>query len=465
MIEETIVAIATAMGEGSIGIIRLSGEKALWAGGQIFRKKNGDALKNPTPRQAIYGKIIDQEKKQMVDEGLFLYMPGPHSYTAEDVVELHLHGSIQSLKSTLGLLLALPGIRLAEPGEFTQRAFLNGRLDLSQAEAVMGIIQSRTEKSLQAAAGQLEGGLAKRIKEITNTLIQLIARLEVVIEYPEDSLEETEMPLLKEEMAKILEEVRQLRKSGREGRILREGLSTAIIGLPNVGKSSLLNRLIGEERAIVTDIPGTTRDIIEESLSIRGIPLRLLDTAGIRETEDHIEKIGIDRSRKALDEAQFVLFMLDSSRPVTPEELLLLKETGNDKTLVLVNKIDLSPEMDVKEWQEKIRSQDFSGPILFLSTQTGEGILELEDAVGDWVTRDGVLLEGRPLVSNLRQIEALRKGELALQEGLDAIAMGLPADCILVDVREAWSKIAEISGQAVTDEIIQQIFSQFCLGK
>lgn len=465
MTEETIVAIATAIGEGSIGIIRLSGAKAFWAGQTIFCKKNGEKLTDPAPRVAIYGKIVHPEKNHIIDEALLIYMPGPHSYTAEDVVELHLHGSTQSLKLTLELLLALPGIRLSEPGEFTQRAFLNGRLDLSQAEAVMGIIHSRTERSLQAAAGQLEGGLAKKVKEITHDLIQLIARLEVVIEYPEDSLEETELPILKQELEKTLKEVQALRKSGREGIILREGLNTAIIGLPNVGKSSLLNCLLGEERAIVTDIPGTTRDVIEESLSIGGIPIRLIDTAGIRETEDQIEKMGIDRSRRALQEAQFVLMVCDSSRTVTREELNLLKEAGNEKTIVLVNKIDLLTEINPQKWESKFRTEGFSGPILFISTQTGEGIKQLEKAVGEWVFRDALLLEGRPMVSNLRQIEALRKGEIALQEALDAIEMKLPADCILVDVREAWAKIAEISGQAVSDEIIRQIFSQFCLGK
>ena len=390
-------------------------------------------------------------------------MPGPHSYTAEDVVELHLHGSTQSLQLTLGILLEIQGIRLAEPGEFTQRAFLNGRLDLSQAEAVIDVIRSRTDRSLKAAVGQLAGGLASKINEISNPLLDLIARLEVVIEYPEDSLEETELPKIRRELENSLQEVEKLRKSGREGKILREGLMTAIIGLPNVGKSSLLNRLVGEERAIVTDVPGTTRDMIEEYFSLGGIPLKLVDTAGIRETGDKVEKIGVERSRKALEEAQFILMVLDGSRDLQAEEVLLLKQCNPDQTLILVNKSDILASKD--EVKSKLEKEGFNGPMIFISAETGEGIEELKAAVIQWVSQDGALLEGNPLVTNTRQIEALRKGEEALKEAIDALDQGLPPDCILVDIREAWAKISEISGQAVSEQIISHIFSKFCLGK
>ena len=463
MKEETIVAIATAMGEGSIGILRLSGPEALRAGQTLFVSTNEKNIENPEPRKMIYGKIRDPKSGEYIDEALFVYMPGPHSYTAEDVVELHLHGSIQSLQLTLGILLEVKGIRLAEPGEFTQRAFLNGRLDLSQAEAVIDVIRSRTDRSLKAAVGQLSGGLASKIKEISNPLLDLIARLEVVIEYPEDSLEETELPRVRLELENTLKEVEKLRKSGREGKILREGLMTAIIGLPNVGKSSLLNRLLGEERAIVTDIPGTTRDMIEEYFSLGGIPLKLIDTAGIRETGDKVEKIGVERSRKALEEAQFILMVLDGSRDLEPEEVELLNQSNPDQTLILVNKSDLLITKD--EVKTKLEKEGFTAPVIFISAETGEGIEELKASVVQWVSQDGALLEGNPLVTNTRQIEALRKGEEALKEAIDALDQRLPPDCILVDIREAWAKISEISGQAVSEQIISHIFSKFCLGK
>lgn len=465
MAEETIVAIATAMGEGSIGVIRLSGPEALKSAQGIFRLPSGNKEENPRSRYVTYGYIADPENEETVDEALFIYMPGPHSYTGEDVVELQLHGSSQSLKVTLAFLLNEPGVRLAEPGEFTQRAFLNGRMDLSQAEAVIDIIRSRTERSLKASAGQLEGGLSKKIKELSDRLLHLIGQLEVVIEYPEDSLEEMEYPKIQKEIREILLEVEQLRKSGREGRILREGLATAIIGLPNVGKSSLLNYLLGEERAIVTEIPGTTRDMIEEFCSLGGIPLRLIDTAGIRDTEDRIEKMGIDRSKKALSEAQLVFMVLDSSREMMPEEVSLLEEAGNDRSIILINKSDLGKDKSDQVIREALIERNITVPILSISAYTGEGMQGLEEEVKNWIHQDGALTEGRPLVSNVRQIEALRKGEKALQEALDAIEAGLPGDCILVDLREGWARICEVSGQAVTDEIISHIFSQFCLGK
>lgn len=465
MVEETIVAIATAMGEGSIGVIRLSGPAALKSAQRIFRLPGGEKEENPRSRHVTYGYIADPKNEETIDEALFIYMPGPHSYTGEDVVELQLHGSSQSLKVTLAFLLNEPGIRLAEPGEFTQRAFLNGRMDLSQAEAVIDIIRSRTERSLKASAGQLEGGLSKKIKELSDRLLHLIGQLEVVIEYPEDSLEEMEYPKIQKEIQEILIEVEQLRKSGREGRILREGLATAIIGLPNVGKSSLLNYLLGEERAIVTEIPGTTRDMIEEFCSLGGIPLRLIDTAGIRDTEDRIEKIGINRSKKALAEAQLVFMVLDSSREMVPEELALLEEAGNDRAIILINKSDLVKGQEDQVIREALEEKKITAPVLSISAYTGEGMQGLEEEVKKWIHQDGALMEGRPLVSNVRQIEALRKGERALQEALDAIETGLPGDCILVDLREGWARICEVSGQAVSDEIISHIFSQFCLGK
>ena len=276
-------------------------------------------------------------------------------------------------------------------------------------------------------------------------------------------MEETELPRVRLELENTLKEVEKLRKSGREGKILREGLMTAIIGLPNVGKSSLLNRLLGEERAIVTDIPGTTRDMIEEYFSLGGIPLKLIDTAGIRETGDKVEKIGVERSRKALEEAQFILMVLDGSRDLEPEEVELLNQSNPDQTLILVNKSDLLITKD--EVKTKLEKEGFTAPVIFISAETGEGIEELKASVVQWVSQDGALLEGNPLVTNTRQIEALRKGEEALKEAIDALDQRLPPDCILVDIREAWAKISEISGQAVSEQIISHIFSKFCLGK
>ena len=466
MQEETIAAIATAMGEGSIGIIRLSGSNAWQVGQSLFRKASGKKLEIAEPRKAIYGYIEESASQDKIDEALLLFMPGPHSYTGEDVLEFQLHGSAQSLSKTLELALLESGVRLAEPGEFTRRAFLNGRLDLSQAEAVIDVIRARTDRSLKAAAGQLGGALAQKMAELTSELMPLIGRLEVVIEYPEDGLEETYLPQVAAETQVILEKVSALRESGREGRILREGLATAIIGRPNVGKSSLLNYLLGEERAIVTAIAGTTRDIIEEYLSLGGIPLKLIDTAGIRETLDPIEQIGVSRSKKALKEAQLVLAVLDSTTVPNSEELRLISEAGSERTLVLLNKSDL-PESTEKIGQiwSQLREIGHEGPILSVSAQTGSGFLELSKAVENWAMKEGALSEGSPFVTNARQIAALAGAETALKDALCALESGIPPDCILVDLREALAKIGEISGQAVSEDIITHIFSQFCLGK
>ena len=466
MQEETIAAVATAMGEGSIGIIRLSGSNAWQVGQSLFRKASGKKLEIAEPRKAIYGYIEEPASQDKIDEALLLFMPGPHSYTGEDVLEFQLHGSAQSLSKTLELALLESGVRLAEPGEFTRRAFLNGRLDLSQAEAVIDVIRARTDRSLKAAAGQLGGALSQKMAELIGELLPLIGRLEVVIEYPEDGLEETYLPQVAVETQVILEKVSALRESGREGRILREGLATAIIGRPNVGKSSLLNYLLGEERAIVTAIAGTTRDIIEEYLSLGGIPLKLIDTAGIRETLDPIEQIGVSRSKKALKEAQLVLAVLDGTADPSEEELHLIGEAGSERTIVLLNKSDL-PESSEKtgQIQDQLRENGYEGPILSISAQTGLGFSELSKVVENWAMKEGALSEGSPLVTNARQIAALVGAETALKDALDALVKNMPPDCILVDLREALAKIGEISGQAVSEDIITHIFSQFCLGK
>ncbi len=456
--EDTIAAVATAYGEGGIGIIRISGEEALPILQEIF-EFHGDT-DTFTSRRMTYGKIIDKEKNQIIDEVLAVYMKGPKTYTAEDVVEINCHGSMVSLRKTLALVLR-KGARLAEPGEFTKRAFLNGRLDLSQAEAVIDMIRAKTDKSFDVAVSQLEGRLSLKVEEIRQKLLDLLVDITVNIDYPDEDIEEMTYEKLEESIVETQDMIEKLLATSSTGRMIREGIKIAIVGKPNVGKSSLMNGLLKETRAIVTDIPGTTRDTIEEVLSIRNIPVYLVDTAGIRETSDEVEKMGIEKSKEAFNQADFILFLLDGSRPLEEEDLQIMEFLKERKSLVLINKRDLGEAISIEEIAAKLPASQ----VIEASLLKGQGITEIEDAVEDLVYGGEIVQKESMMVNNVRHIELLQQAVKSLTDALHMSERREALDFIEVDVKNAYERLGEIIGETVSDDIINEVFARFCLGK
>lgn len=456
--EDTIAAVATAYGEGGIGIIRISGEEALPILQEIF-EFHGDT-DTFTSRRMTYGKIIDKEKNQIIDEVLAVYMKGPKTYTAEDVVEINCHGSMVSLRKTLALVLR-KGARLAEPGEFTKRAFLNGRLDLSQAEAVIDMIRAKTDKSFDVAVSQLEGRLSLKVEEIRQKLLDLLVDITVNIDYPDEDIEEMTYEKLEESIVETQDMIEKLLATSSTGRMIREGIKIAIVGKPNVGKSSLMNGLLKETRAIVTDIPGTTRDTIEEVLSIRNIPVYLVDTAGIRETSDKVEKMGIEKSKEAFNQADFILFLLDGSRPLEEEDLQIMEFLKERKSLVLINKRDLGEAISIEDISAKLPASQ----VIEASLLKGQGITEIEDAVEDLVYGGEIVQKESMMVNNVRHIELLQQAVKSLTDALHMSERREALDFIEVDVKNAYERLGEIIGETVSDDIINEVFARFCLGK
>lgn len=456
--EDTIAAVATAYGEGGIGIIRISGEEALPILQEIF-EFHGDT-DTFTSRRMTYGKIIDKEKNQIIDEVLAVYMKGPKTYTAEDVVEINCHGSMVSLRKTLALVLQ-KGARLAEPGEFTKRAFLSGRLDLSQAEAVIDMIRAKTDKSFDVAVSQLEGRLSLKVEEIRQKLLDLLVDITVNIDYPDEDIEEMTYEKLEESIVETQDMIEKLLETSSTGRMIREGIKIAIVGKPNVGKSSLMNGLLKETRAIVTDIPGTTRDTIEEVLSIRNIPVYLVDTAGIRETSDKVEKMGIEKSKEAFNQADFILFLLDGSRPLEEEDLQIMEFLKERKSLVLINKRDLGEAISIEEISAKLPASQ----VIEASLLKGQGITEIEDAVEDLVYGGEIVQKESMMVNNVRHIELLQQAVKSLTDALHMSERREALDFIEVDVKNAYERLGEIIGETVSDDIINEVFARFCLGK
>ncbi len=457
---DTIAAISTAPGEGAIGIVRISGEDAIRIADEVYRLKE-KRLKEQPSHTIHYGHIVDPKNDEVIDEVMVTVLRAPKTFTREDVVEINCHGGIVAINRILQLVLRM-GARLAEPGEFTKRAFLNGRIDLSQAEAVMDLIRAKTDKSMQMAMRQLDGELSKLIQNLRQEILNTLAQVEVNIDYPEyDDVEEMTLQLLREKTQQVSQGIRALLNTASQGKILRDGLKTAIVGRPNVGKSSLLNVLLREEKAIVTDIAGTTRDTIEEYVNVRGVPLQLIDTAGIRETDDVVERIGVERSRKALNEADFVLLILNQSEELMDEDLRLLEQTKDFKRIILLNKTDLPTKIDMG----KVKEFATDSEIVTTSMLKKEGIDQLEEKIADYFFQGQMNERDATYLSNTRHIALLEKAEQALQEVANGVDMGMPVDLIQIDFTRAWDLLGEITGDTVQDELLTQLFSQFCLGK
>jgi tRNA modification GTPase len=458
-LEDTIAAISTPLGEGGIGIVRLSGPAAVDIAKKIFKSKEQE-WNAAGGHRLIYGHIYDQAG-QSVDEVLVGYMQAPHTYTRENIVEINCHGGIAPTKKILELVLGA-GARLARPGEFSLRAFLNGRIDLAQAESIVDVIRAQTEAGLKLAVAQLSGNLSRKISDLQEKLLGLLAQVEANIDFPEDDLEESTGAELIQLSGELLQQIKDLIKGAQAGKIYREGIRTIIIGRPNVGKSSLLNALLRENRAIVTDIPGTTRDIIEEIINIRGIPLKIIDTAGLHETENIIEKIGMEKTREMIGRADLALVLLDAGRGLAEEDLDIISYVGDKKAIFLVNKDDLS--------EKKIGVENMAGlaagrPVLRISAKEGTGLSELEEKIFEMVMGGDLTGTDEVLVTNTRHKQALETAARHLEEAVAEIKKSVPVDVVAIDIRAAWEALGEITGAAVTEDLLNRIFADFCIGK
>lgn len=457
IMDEPIIAIATAPGEGAIGIVRISGEGVIEAARRVFRPKRGRGFDESDDKRLIYGHIVHNE--HVIDEVMVAPMYGPQTYTREDMVEIQCHGGMVPLRAIVSLFLSM-GFRMAEPGEFTKRAFLNGRLDLAQAESVMDLISAKTADGFDLAYNQLEGRLSKQVSQIREQLISVMAHLEVSIDYPEEDIEEITYPEVLSRFEAIEAEIDRLLVSGESGRILREGLSTVIVGKPNVGKSSLLNALLRESRAIVTDIPGTTRDVIEEYIQIKGVALKLVDTAGIRATEDLVEQLGVERSKQFFNQADLAIFVLSADQPLSDEDREIMGYLREKKAITIINKSDLEMVLEIDEVSKALSHQ----PIIQTSVLMEEGIEALEEAIAEMVY-GGIKSQESAMVSNVRHLAALNKAKAAITDAIRVTREGMPYDFIEVDVKNVYTYLGEIVGESLEEDLVNKIFSSFCLGK
>jgi tRNA modification GTPase len=453
---DTIAAISTPIGEGGISIVRLSGEDAVAIANKLF--KGADLTKVPT-HTIHYGHIVDPKTQEVVDETMVSVLRAPKTFTREDMVEINCHGGMIVTNDILQLLLA-NGARMADPGEFTKRAFMNGRIDLTQAESVMDIVRAKTDKSRQVAMTQLAGGLLEKIKTMRQELLDTMAHEEVNIDYPEYDMDDLTSQEMKKKAQEVSKQIEQLLQTAQEGKIIRNGLATAIVGRPNVGKSSLLNYLTQDDKAIVTDIAGTTRDTLEEYVSVKGVPLKLIDTAGIHRTEDKVEKIGVERSKKAIKEADLVLLLLDASQDLTAEDKRLLDLTANKKRIIILNKQDLGTKIS----QEMIKNLT-DNPIIVTSILKQKNMDALENAIEKLFFSGIENSQNQILVTNQRQAGLLAKAKQSLEDVISGINDAMPLDLIQIDLKNAWDTLGEITGESAPDELITQLFSQFCLGK
>lgn len=450
---ETISAIATATGSAGVGIIRLSGVDSIEIADKIFCAANRQKLFDIDDRKIIFGHVKNFDGK-IIDEVIILLMRAPKSYTKENIVEIQCHGGIEVLREILNLTFQA-GARPAERGEFTKRAFLNGRIDLTQAQAVLDVIQAKTSTALNIAQNRLNGKTSKKIREIRQNILNVLAHIDALIDFPEDDIDSVTLNEMDDKISAQIDELKKFLQNQRQGKILREGLSTAIIGKPNVGKSSLLNYLTDSERAIVTEIPGTTRDSIEEFINIGGIPLKIIDTAGIRNSSDVVEKIGIDRARDVAANAELILALFDGSRPLTDEDEEIFKMLKPDSSIILLTKSDL-PQVSLE-----LKALSFE-KVIHISTKTSEGIDELLAEISKKV---GKIDYEMNFVNDEREADILRRAVKNLESARETIQSNVGIDFVSIDLRAALELFGEITGESVTEDVINEIFSKFCIGK
>ncbi len=455
MLFDTIAAISTPRGEGGIGIVRISGDKSFEILNKIFRKKSPNSDLGFS--KFNYGFIYDEEK--IIDEVMIVRLKAPKTYTCEDIVEINCHGGNLITEKVLEIVLR-HGARHAEAGEFTKRAFMNGRIDLSQAEAVIDLIHGKTEKSISLSMDQLRGDLKEKIQKFKKALLDVTAHVNVVLDYPEEGIDDPLPENLRINLEKVFEEANILIESYDKGKKIKDGIKTVIVGKPNVGKSTLLNSILKEERAIVTHVAGTTRDIIEEIINIKGIPLVLVDTAGIRETEDIVENIGVEKSKEFIEKADLVLLVLDNSRELEKEDKEVIEKIkeNNKKVIVLLNKIDLPKKLDISEY-------NFEN-IVEISAKDNIGIENMEDTIYSFIVDKNVENSGEKLIiTNIRHKTALEKTKDSIKSIFETIDMGLPMDLISVDLKEALDSLSEITGEITSEDILDHVFGNFCVGK
>jgi tRNA modification GTPase len=455
---DTIAAIATSMTSSGIGIIRISGDEAFTIAERIFRPhKAGKKLSDQQTYTIHYGTIIDGE--ETIDEVIVLLMKGPHSYTAEDTVEIDCHGGVFVMKKILELVIK-SGARPAEPGEFTKRAFLNGRIDLSQAEAVIDVIQSKNEYALKSSVRQLKGSVLKKIKTIREKVLYEIAYIESALDDPEHISLEGYPWILKEKVENLIQEADEMLKSSEQGRVLREGIRTVIIGKPNAGKSSLLNVLVGEDRAIVTDIAGTTRDTLEEQIQIRGLSLNIVDTAGIRKTEDLVEKIGVDKAKEHLQYADLILYVVDSSTNLDENDDEIIDLLKDQNVIILLNKADLETVTTSDMVQQRLKK-----PVVAISAKEESGIDELGKMLEEMFLAGNISFNDEVSLTNIRQQTAMRDAKKSLEKVLESIEFGMPEDFFSIDLMDAYESLGSILGESLGEDLVNEIFSKFCMGK
>ncbi len=456
--EDTIAALSTPYGTGGIGVIRVSGELAFDISAKLFNSsKPMEAIPSHT---VSYGKITDPETKEIVDEVLLLKMKKPNTFTRENVVEIHCHGGIVVINRVMELLFRY-GARPAEAGEFTKRAFLNGRIDLSQAEAIIDLINSKTVESSRAAVSHLEGRLSSKLKLLREDLVELLAHIEVTVDYPEHDIEEITGQKVYESLKQIRAELVDLAKTFDRGKLLREGINIVIAGKPNVGKSSLLNQLAGSSRAIVTDIPGTTRDIIEEYVNIKGIPAKITDTAGIRNTQDVVEKIGVDKAYRAIEAADLIVMVIAADSGILKEDEELLQNLGGRKSLILINKTDLVGRAGIDE----IKSRLPGDIIIEASVINDEGIENLEDKISELFFKGDISKNEEVLLTNARHKSLVDRSINAIDQALGSFDMGMPLDMVTIDIKNSAEYIGQITGESIDEAVMHNIFSRFCIGK
>ncbi len=456
MLQDTIAAISTPIGEGGLGIVRISGPRAFSIADKIFSRK----VSRLPSHTVHYGHIIDPRSKERIDEVMLSIFKKPRSFTAENMIEISGHGGIVPLRKILEVIL-LNGARLAEPGEFTKRAFLNERIDLAQAEAVVNIIRAKTEMGLRVALYQLDGELSSKIEGLRQELINLSAHLEAAIDFPEENIERIKSGQILSRARKVLREVRKLLEGAAGGKILREGIKTVIIGRPNVGKSSLLNALLKEKRAIVTPIPGTTRDIIEEFINVKGIPLKIIDTAGLTTAKGIVEKESVARTRRSLKTADLILLVIDAATHLSKEDYEIMEDVRDKKVIVVINKTDLPEVIEVNEIRKILHDKR----VLKVSATKKTGLGRLERMIIDLIFEGGVAPSDRTLVTNIRHKDALERTKESLENMIESIKKNMSAEFISVDLKAALDSLGEITGKRVTEDILDEIFSQFCIGK